>query len=77
LVSAIGARLGIVSAGFGNRWNMPDPGVVARWEAAHTDVLTTAGVGAITVEFAPDPGDIEVRAERLAARRWWRRRAAS
>ncbi len=75
-VSAIGARLGIVSAGFGNRWNMPDPGVVARWQAADTAVLTTAGGGAITVEFAPGPGDFKVRAERLAARRWWRRRAA-
>jgi competence protein ComEC len=75
-VSAVGARLGIVSAGFGNRWNLPDAAVVARWQAAHTTVLTTAGGGAISVDFPPGPGDIGIRAERLAARRWWRRRAA-
>ena len=68
--------LGLVSAGFGNRWNLPDRGVVARWRAAGTQMLNTADAGAITVRFPPAPGEIEVRAERLDSRRWWRRRAA-
>ncbi|MGB5131529.1 MAG: MBL fold metallo-hydrolase, partial [Steroidobacteraceae bacterium] len=76
-VAAVGARLGLVSAGFGNRWNLPDRGVVTRWQAAGATLLTTADAGAIAVHFPPGPGEIEVRAERLESRRWWRRRAAT
>lgn len=75
LVDAVGARIGIVSAGFGNRWNLPDPGVIARWRAAGTTVLNTADVGAVTVNFAARPGDLEIQAHRLESRRWWRRGA--
>jgi competence protein ComEC len=73
LVAAVDARIGIVSAGFGNRWNLPDGGVIARWRAAGTTVLNTADVGAVTVEFAPLPGGIEIHAHRVESRRWWRR----
>ncbi len=68
-VAAVGASLGIASAGYGNRWGMPDPAVVARWRAAGTTVLTTADAGAVTIEFGgPAPA---VSTER-ARRRWWR-----
>jgi competence protein ComEC len=76
LIAAVGAQLGIVSAGFGNRWNLPDAGVIARWRAAGATVLTTADVGAVTVNFAAAPGGIEVQAHRLESRRWWRRGAS-
>jgi competence protein ComEC len=76
LVAAVGARMGIVSNGFGNRWNLPDSGVIARWRAAGTTVLNTADVGAVTVHFAPLPGGIEIQAHRLESRRWWRRGAS-
>jgi competence protein ComEC len=76
LVGAVGARVGIVSTGFGNRWNLPDPGVIGRWRAAGTTVLNTADVGAVTVHFAPTPGGIEIQAHRLESRRWWRRGAS-
>ena len=56
LVNAASARLGIASAGFGNRWGMPDAGVVARWRAAGTTVLDTAEAGAIRVRFPAAPG---------------------
>ena len=72
LVAAVSARIGIASAGFGNRWGMPDSGVVARWQAAGTTVLVTAEEGAIQVRFPPRPGAIEVVTERRSARRWWR-----
>ena len=74
-VEAVGARIGIVSAGFGNRWNLPDPGVISRWRAADTTVLNTADVGAVTVNFAALPGGIEIQAHRQESRRWWRRDA--
>jgi competence protein ComEC len=69
LVAAVGARLGIASAGFGNRWNLPEAGVVARWRAAGTTVLTTAEAGSITVWFGR--GGLAVTAAR-SERRWWR-----
>jgi len=73
LVEAVGARLGIASAGYHNRWGMPDADVVARWRAAGARVLTTAEAGAVTIEFSgPAP---EVTTQR-ARRHWWRPGAA-
>jgi len=72
LVAAASARVAIVSAGFGNRWDMPDAGVVARWRQAGTSVLVTADEGAIRAEFPPQPGHVAVAAERRENRRWWR-----
>jgi competence protein ComEC len=72
LVHAASARLGIASAGFGNRWGMPDAGVVARWRAAGTTILDTAEAGAIRVRFPAAPGPLEVSAERHDRPRWWR-----
>jgi competence protein ComEC len=72
LVSAVAARYGIASAGFGNRWGMPDGGVVARWRASGTTVLVTAEAGAVRASFPPRPGRIEIRAERRDAPHWWR-----
>ncbi|HLG53099.1 MAG TPA: DNA internalization-related competence protein ComEC/Rec2 [Steroidobacteraceae bacterium] len=74
LVAAVRARLGIVSAGLGNRWGMPDATVVARWRAAGTSVLNTADTGAVTVRFGMRSSAIEVRAQRLETRRWWHRK---
>ncbi|HEX9708017.1 MAG TPA: DNA internalization-related competence protein ComEC/Rec2 [Steroidobacteraceae bacterium] len=76
LVESVSARLGIASAGFGNRWGMPSAEVVARWRAAGTTVLRTAENGAISVQFPARPGAIEVVTERGRAGRWWRQGAA-
>lgn len=73
LIAAVDARLGIVSAGFGNRWKLPDARVIARWRAAGVTVLNTADVGAVTVKFAAIPGQMEIQAYRLDSPRWWRR----
>jgi competence protein ComEC len=76
LIAAVSARLGIASAGFGNRWGMPQPEVVARWRAAGTTVLSTAESGAISVRF-PDRADaIEVETERGGRGHWWRQSRA-
>jgi competence protein ComEC len=72
LVAAARARLGIASAGFGNRWGMPVAGVVARWRSAGTTVLDTAKEGAITVRFPSRPGPFAVTTERRSHPRWWR-----
>ena len=75
-VASIGARIGIASAGFGNRWNLPAAEIVARWRTAGTTVLSTAEEGAVTIRFAERPGAIVVEAERRGNRHWWRRGAA-
>ena len=73
LVAAVSARIGIVSAGFANRWGMPREEIVARWRAAGTTVLGTAGHGAVRVRFPADVAPLEIDAERRDRRRWWRR----
>ncbi|MGH8250418.1 MAG: DNA internalization-related competence protein ComEC/Rec2 [Steroidobacteraceae bacterium] len=73
LVAAAGARLGIASAGFGNRWGMPAAAVVARWRAGGTTILNTADAGAVSVRFAARRAPIEVTTERGSTRHWWRR----
>ena len=74
-IAAVGAGLGIVSAGFGNRWGLPDSGVVARWRSAGAIILNTADVGAVSIDFPAVAGGVAVRAERLESRRWWQRPA--
>lgn len=76
LVARVGARIGVVSAGFGNRWNLPAGEIVARWRAAGTTVISTADEGAVTIRFGPRPGAMRVEAERRANPRWWRRKGA-
>jgi competence protein ComEC len=76
LVAATSARYGIASAGFGNRWGMPDSGVVARWRAAGATVLATSEEGAVLARFPSRPGPIVIETERRHAPRWWRARPA-
>ena len=73
LVDAVGARMALVSAGYGNRWGLPREEVVARWREAGAQVETTAAGGALQVAVAPGSGPGPVRAYRATHRRWWRR----
>ncbi len=72
LIAAVSARYGIASAGFGNRWGMPDSGVVARWRGAGTTVFATAEQGAVRAIFPILPGRIEIDSARRDVPRWWR-----
>jgi competence protein ComEC len=74
LVAAISPRVGIASAGYGNRWGMPVADVVARWRDAGSAVLTTAEEGAIRARFPPEPGTVDIETERRRAPHWWRSR---
>jgi competence protein ComEC len=73
LVAAVGARLALVSAGYGNRWGFPRPEVVERWQRAGASVLTTADGGAISVVIAPGAGVGPAHPWRLERPRWWQR----
>jgi competence protein ComEC len=74
LITSVSARLGIASAGFGNRWAMPRAEVVARWRAKGTTVLDTAEQGAVRVRIPSRPGPIAVETERRDRPHWWRAR---
>jgi competence protein ComEC len=50
-VDATGARLALVSAGYGNRYHHPSPDVIARWRLAGAEVLTTMDTGAQRVQL--------------------------
>jgi competence protein ComEC len=68
-VAAAHARYAVVSAGFANRWGFPRPEVRARWQGSGADVVTTADVGAVTVELGP--AGTELATERDARHRYW------
>ncbi len=64
--------LAVVSAGYGNRFHHPDPGVVKRYQRRHVRVLNTATSGAITVELGPQGID-RIEEARVDGRRFWHR----
>jgi competence protein ComEC len=68
-VAATGARLALVSAGFGNRFGHPRPQVVRRWQDRGAEVLNTADSGAISVWLGDD--GLGLRERRRAEARLW------
>ena len=68
-VAATGARLALVSAGFGNRFGHPRPQVVSRWQGHGAETLNTADSGAISVWLGE--GGLQVRERRQARPRLW------
>jgi competence protein ComEC len=68
-VAATGAREAMISAGFGNRFHHPNPGVVDRWRAAGARVHVTFEDGADTVRLAAT--GVTVSARRDAFPRLW------
>jgi len=66
-VRAAGARLALVSAGYGNRFGHPRRQIVQRWQQAGAEVLNTADAGAVTVWLGG-------KALAVRERRQWKRR---
>jgi competence protein ComEC len=62
-VAATGAKVALISAGYGNRFHHPRPEAVARWRQAGARVLVTMDAGAIGVRFG-------VSGPTVDARRW-------
>ncbi len=68
-VAATGARWGLISAGYGNRFHHPKPEAVARWRDAGARVMTTLDSGAQQVRL--DVDGVSVQGDRLTRRRLW------
>jgi len=59
LVGATRPALAVISCGAGNHFHFPSPAVVARWQAAGTEVARTDADGAITVTI-DDDGELAI-----------------
>jgi competence protein ComEC len=70
-VTALSADLALVSAGHRNRWGLPRPEVVRRWQDAGATVLVTAHDGAIGVRLCDGAGIVRLSTERQQRRRMW------
>ncbi len=67
-VEAVRPTLAVVPAGFRNRWDLPDAGVVGRWQAQGAVVWVTGEVGGVQFIF----DEAGARLERLGRRpRYW------
>ncbi|HVI60067.1 MAG TPA: DNA internalization-related competence protein ComEC/Rec2 [Luteimonas sp.] len=60
-IRATGARLALVSAGYGNRFGHPRPEVVERWRRSGARVLDTLDAGALRVRLQPGGARVEAR----------------
>ena len=70
-VAALRPTLAIVSARYGNHWRLPGQDVVARWQRAGAEVLTTAADGAVGMRLCAGEGLRSLRRERSVRRRIW------
>ena len=68
-VAATGAKLVLVSSGFGNRFGHPKPHVVARWQDEGSEVLDTAQSGALRVWVSAD--GLQLQERRASKARLW------
>ena len=59
-VAKVAASVAVVSAGYGNRWGMPDERISERWRAAGARLLNTAVSGAIGVRLCGDTSVLSV-----------------
>jgi competence protein ComEC len=70
-VRALRPSLVLVSAGYRNRWSLPDETVVERWERAGATVVSTAASGAIRFAMCREQGISPILREREEQRRIW------
>jgi competence protein ComEC len=72
-INHVHPRLAIVSAGFHNRFNHPDPLVLRRYRQRHIKVLNTAEQGAISLLLGRG-GIMKMELTRSTRRRFWHRK---
>ena len=70
-IAAVAPRWAVVAAGYRNRFGHPAREVLERYERAGVRVLRTDRDGAVSVFLRRD--SLELRSERLARPRYWRR----
>jgi competence protein ComEC len=71
-IAAVMPQIALVSSGWRNRFGMPVPEVVARYDAIGAEVINTANAGAIEVRLPSVPGRPGIRRIREQDQRFWR-----
>ncbi len=71
-IAAIEPELALVSSGYRNHFNHPNPTVVARYRAAGVDLLATPENGFTEFRFAPDVAPRLVERGRVDRHPYWR-----
>ncbi len=71
LIAKLRPEIAIVAAGFGNRWNLPNKRIVARWEGVGATVINTAMSGTTGIDVCAEGGIRRMRLERQVRRRFW------
>jgi competence protein ComEC len=67
----VSAQTVLVSAGYRNRWGLPRPEVVQRWQSAGAAVLVTSYDGAIGARLCDRAGIVQLFRNRQRSRRIW------
>jgi competence protein ComEC len=70
-VNTLSADVALVSAGYRNRWGMPHPAVVRRWQDSGATVLETARDGAVGLRVCDRAGIVWLTRHRAQSRRLW------
>ena len=70
-VETLRPTLALVSAGYRNRWDLPLPRIVSRWESAGSSVYSTDAYGAVGIRLCGDTGIERLESNRDARRRIW------
>jgi len=65
-------QLGLISAGYMNRFHHPNGSVVARYTTAGVDLLNSAQSGFVAIRFAPDATPQVVEQGRIDRHPYWR-----
>jgi competence protein ComEC len=72
LIAALEPELAMVSAGYRNHFNHPNPGIVARYRAAGVPLLNTAESGFVDLRFAADVPPRLIERGRIDRHPYWR-----
>jgi len=70
-IAAVMPQIALVSSGWRNRFGMPVPEVIARYDAIGAEVIDTASAGAIEVRLPSGPGRPGIRRFREQDQRFW------
>ena len=70
-IDTLRPSIALVSAGYRNRWDLPLPEIVSRWESGGASVYSTAAHGAIGIRICSETGIQRLDLHREARRRIW------